>query len=335
MSYTGSGGDDQSEDGELRHSPSEIKTKEEILDFRLVYCNVKRTRIIIVFSSLSEEDQDTADSLDIKPPQASRVQAASSSRTKRRDRTREGRSHRSRSDRHREERSHGHRERKHREHRNEHRDNYREKEHFYREKEAYMKSEGYRDVRYDPNVYKEIQYRESRHEGSSRDVRIGYESREKKAERYSEKEIRYMQEMQKSRKYEERQERRAKAYSEQALDDLRERLLIKHRNKETDDYKHYDKERRRGKVENDLEDPETYVKEIIDLSTEELKDRKEKHHHHRRERERDRESDKEEKLDWEKEEEKLEQAERNVVLDPEQELRKEKLLEAGTIGYYL
>lgn len=34
MSFTGSGGDDQSEDGELRHSP-DTKTKEDILDFRL------------------------------------------------------------------------------------------------------------------------------------------------------------------------------------------------------------------------------------------------------------------------------------------------------------
>lgn len=36
MSFTGSGGDDQSEDGELRHSPTEVKAKEDVLDFRLV-----------------------------------------------------------------------------------------------------------------------------------------------------------------------------------------------------------------------------------------------------------------------------------------------------------
>lgn len=35
MSYAGSGGDDQSEDGELRHSPSDVKKGDDVLDFRL------------------------------------------------------------------------------------------------------------------------------------------------------------------------------------------------------------------------------------------------------------------------------------------------------------
>lgn len=195
MSYAGSGGDDQSEDGELRHSPSETKPKDDILDFRLdstfdvskLTTNNKNLQLI---SSLSKEDQDTADSLDIKPPQAARVTV---SRSKRRERAREGRSRHGRSERHREERLHSHREKRHREHREAHREVYRDY------KEMYVKSEGYRDVRYDPNVYKEVYRGESRreHEGSSREVRIGYESRSEKRmkdmERHSEKEWRYMQ----------------------------------------------------------------------------------------------------------------------------------------------
>lgn len=118
MSYAGSGGDDQSEDGELRHSPPEPKAKDEVLDFRFDAYPTEPMRIFnnTSCSSLSDEDVDTADSLDIKPPQANRLPHTSSgtSRSKRRERNREARSRHGRSERHREERSHAHREKHHR-----------------------------------------------------------------------------------------------------------------------------------------------------------------------------------------------------------------------------
>lgn len=128
--------------------------------------------------------------------------------------------------------------------------------------------------------------------------------------------------MEKQRKYEERQERRAKTYADQTLDDLRERLLDKRRNKESSDEYKYEKESRRKVKEIELEDSEMFVKEIIDLSTnDEIRDQKRDKHHHRREREIEKEDFKEEE---EKEKRVLTDAERE-----EQELRKEKLLEAG------
>lgn len=65
---------------------------------------------------------------------------------------------------------------------------YREKEHFrevYREKEVYAKGEGYREIRYNAEMYRR------EHEGTSRDLRVGYEGREKRmkeGEKYSDKE---------------------------------------------------------------------------------------------------------------------------------------------------
>ena len=89
MSYGGSG-DEQSEDGELRQSPgNEHHKRGELLDF-----------------SLSDDDPDTMDGLDIKPPQA---QTANQSKSKRKDAYDR---HRKR-ERHREER-HSHRSKHHR-----------------------------------------------------------------------------------------------------------------------------------------------------------------------------------------------------------------------------
>lgn len=51
------------------------------------------------------------------------------------------------------------------------------------------KAEGYRDVRYNSEVYRR------EHEGSSREGRLGYEGREKRSkdtEKYAEKESRYV-----------------------------------------------------------------------------------------------------------------------------------------------
>lgn len=120
MSYAESG-DEQSEDGELRQSPPDSKQKTlNTMDFRLAWvvpfisvnssvCT-SSTNVCIDFS-LSEEEGDNIDSLDIKPPQA-RV-SAQSSRSKRRE-GEDSRSRHKRGDRHRDEGRHSHREKHHR-----------------------------------------------------------------------------------------------------------------------------------------------------------------------------------------------------------------------------
>lgn len=113
-----SSADDQSEDGELRHSPPEAKAKDEVLDFRLQCLSYVLLLLLLKYIcySLSEEDVDTADSLDIKPPQANRLPhtTVNANRTKRRERNREGRARHARSERHRDQdRGHRHREKHH------------------------------------------------------------------------------------------------------------------------------------------------------------------------------------------------------------------------------
>ncbi|KYB25277.1 cdk10/11-like protein [Tribolium castaneum] len=131
MSYNSA--DEQSEDGELRQSPETSRQKDDTMDF-----------------SLSEEDGENIDSLDIKPPQA-RV-ASQSSRNKRRE-GHESRSHHKRSERHREER-HSHREKHHRDKQsrsNKEREHYqREKERYYREQITYSELQYYRERKEDP-----------------------------------------------------------------------------------------------------------------------------------------------------------------------------------------
>lgn len=115
MSYAESG-DEQSEDGELRQSPPESKQKaSNVMDFRLVsfssrffFLKIIRARVVC---SLSEEDGENLDSLDIKPPQA-RV-ASQSSRSRKREGD-ESRSKHKRGERHRDESRHSHREKHHR-----------------------------------------------------------------------------------------------------------------------------------------------------------------------------------------------------------------------------
>lgn len=111
MSYAESG-DDQSEDGELRHSP-ETRQKNNAMDFRLVFERLSSSAYSIVplTFSLSEDEADNVDSLDIKPPQA-RI-AAQSSKSRRRE-GHDSRSHHKRSERYRDERGHSHREKHHR-----------------------------------------------------------------------------------------------------------------------------------------------------------------------------------------------------------------------------
>lgn len=115
MSYAESG-DEQSEDGELRQSPPpDTKQKTGIMDFRLdttLHQIDRANRNFLFVCSLSEEEGDNIDSLDIKPPQA-RV-SSQSSRSKRRGEGEEGRSRHKRGERHRDEGRHSHREKHHR-----------------------------------------------------------------------------------------------------------------------------------------------------------------------------------------------------------------------------
>ncbi|RZC33125.1 cdk10/11-like protein [Asbolus verrucosus] len=273
MSYNS--GDEQSEDGELRQSPETSRPKGETMDF-----------------SLSEEDAENLDSLDIKPPQA-RV-AAQSSRSKRRE-GHESRSHHKRSERHRDER-HSHREKHHRE--KQQRSN-KERDHYQREKERY-----YRDKQtYEQLTYTEIQYYRERKEDQSRSRHSKYD--EKKI-----KEVRGASGSDKHRRYEEEKRDRA----DKTLQDLRERLLSKRTSKGEEELQRFDKSEIHLK-EKKYREVETldsalqgeagmYVKEIINIST------SDEHKRHKRE-------------EKNKDEEKLTEEEK-----AQQELRKEKLLEA-------
>lgn len=115
MSYVESG-DEQSEDGELRQSPPDAsaRPKNNTMDFRLVFKTLVQRHGIHsnnYYCSLSEDEGDNVDSLDIKPPQA---RISQNSRNKRRE-AHETRSHHKRSDRHRDERAaHSHRDKHHR-----------------------------------------------------------------------------------------------------------------------------------------------------------------------------------------------------------------------------
>ncbi|GJQ75667.1 Pitslre [Trypoxylus dichotomus] len=236
MSGTGSA-DDQSEDGELRQSP---------IDKNI---------------SMSEDEGETVDSLDIKPPQAQiSMQSGRSKRREGHDR------HHKRSERHREERVHSHRQKHHRERKD--REHPREKERYYREK--------------DFRKYQEKKERElhERHPDSDKHRRDKHE-----------------------------EERREKMIGDKTLQDLRERLLSKRSNKSEEDYQKVERaEAFREKKNREYESLDSalqgeagmYVKEIINISTDERRYRKEIH-----------------------EDDKLTEEER-----AEQELRREKLLEA-------
>ncbi|KAK9729802.1 Protein kinase domain [Popillia japonica] len=188
--------DDQSEDGELRQSP---------IDKNI---------------SMSEDEGETVDSLDIKPPQAQI--SMQSGRSKRR----EGHErHHKRSERHRDERSHSHRQKHHRERKD--REHPREKERYYRDKTTY---ETYKEsyVEY----VSERNYRERKEEASKSrhsDFRKYQEKKERELhERYSDTD--------KHRREKHEEERREKMIGDKTLQDLRERLLSKRGNKSEDDY---------------------------------------------------------------------------------------------------
>lgn len=249
---------------------------------------------------MSEEDGETADSLDIKPPQA-RVAQSSSSRMKRRD-AHDGKSRHKRSERHRDDRSHSHREKHHREKQlrsTKDRESYhREKERYYREQMSYKDS--YADLQY-YREHKEELARSSRHSESRKK-----ESREIRDSR----EARYIEKHRRERYMEDKWEKSA---GDKALEDLRERLLSKRSTKGDEDSYRFEKseghKERKYKENESLDsvlqgEAGMYVKEIINISTGEDK------RHKKQERNR--------------EEDKLTEEER-----AEQELRREKLLEAG------
>nr|XP_022906072.1 serine/threonine-protein kinase PITSLRE [Onthophagus taurus] len=252
---SGGSGDEQREDGELRQSPISRRQKINTMEY-------------------SDEDGETIDSLDIKPPQAS---IPSQSRSKSRRELNER--HHKRSERHKEDR-HGHRQKHHRERKDR---EHREKERYYREKVNY-ENYGLEYVAYRASERKEEKMRHS-------DFR-----------KYQEKKERDPHE-----RYPEEKHRREKSMGDRTLQDLRERLLSKRGNKGEDEYKYERGESHRERKPKEYESLDSalqgeagmYVKEIINISTEERRSKKDR------------------------EEDKLTEEER-----AEQDMRREKLLEA-------
>lgn len=289
MSFIESG-DDQSEDGELRHSPSDARQKVDSLDFSL---------------SDDDEDGETADSLDIKPPQARVVPV--SNRTKRRD-GHDGKSRHKRSERNREERAYSHRE-KH--HRDKQLRPAKERELYHRDKERYYREQiGFKETYTEVQYINERAYREHKEEvpRSSRHV----ESRKKDREVRDIREVRYLEKHRKEKYPDEKWEKSA---GDKALEDLRERLLSKRSSGKGDDESvkvdrkegHRDRKNKDNEMLDSVLQGEAgmYVKEIINISTGSTGEEKRK------------------KQDKPKDDEKLTEEER-----AEQELRREKLLEA-------
>ncbi|KAG5889207.1 hypothetical protein JTB14_033285 [Gonioctena quinquepunctata] len=264
-------GDDQSEDGELRQSPVDPKQKQEqdTLDF-----------------SLSEEEGENVDSLDIKPPQA---RLAAPPKNKKREHER-----RKRSDRHREER-YSHREKHHRDKSGR---SAKDRDQFQREKERF-----YREKQHFEQVNFEGQYEKNYRERKDEQSRTRRPESRKHDEKKS-KDSRYMRDVDKYKREHYEEAKRSRA--DKALHDLRERLLSKRSSKVDDEGHSKDRGSHKEKKNKDHDDPlqgeaGMLVKEIINLTTEEKRYRK----------------------DRDKEEEKLTEEEK-----AEQDQRREKLLEA-------
>lgn len=264
---------------------------------------------LIYAFSISEEEIETIDSLDIKPPQAHVL----SQKMKKRD-IHESKSHHKKSDRHREERSHSHRSKHHRDKQRDREHYQREKERYYKEKQAYEASykESYGEVQY---LGGERGYRERKDEmmrsGRHSDMRK-FEERKVKETREI-REVRYAyRELEKHRrdKYEDERKERG----DKTLQDLRERLISKRSIKEEDYRPEKAETHKERRMKDDTIDSAfqgaagILVKEIIDISTSDER-------RHKRE-------DKYKETDRVIDEERL-----------EQELRRVKLLEAGTIFF--
>lgn len=273
----------------MRQSPVDTKAKGDTMDF-----------------SLSEEDPDTMDGLDIKPPQAHAGQA---SRKRREGHDR----HHKRSERHGREERHSHR--KHHRDRKE-----REQQHYQREKERYYKEQQQQQVAasYKDNSYSEVQYvndrvyRERKEESSRRHAERKYEEKKMKEARYSEKMRR--------EKYEEDK----RLTGDRTLQDLRERLLNKRNSGSSKGEEDYVREKQEHRDKKYSENPDSvlqgesgmYVKEIISISTNE--DRK-----HRRSGGAGGGGGDDTRYNSRMDDDKLTEEER-----AEQDLRREKLLEA-------
>ncbi|XP_056636550.1 serine/threonine-protein kinase PITSLRE [Diorhabda sublineata] len=231
--------DEQSEDGELRQSPIDLKQAQE--------------QETVDFSLSEEEESEVVDSLDIKPPQA---KIAPQSRVKKREHER-----RKRSDRHRDDR-HSHRE-KHREKSSrsvKDRDQYqRDKDRYYREKQHF-----------EQNNY-ETQYRDRKEDKS----RSRHSDSRKHDDKKSNKETRFRET--EKMNYDEAK----KGRGDKTLNDLRERLLSKRSNKVDNEVharqksSHRDKKHKSRNIDPLQGEAGLLVKEIINITTEEKKQKKE------------------------------------------------------------
>jgi len=287
MSGTGSG-DDQSEDGELRQSPVNLsQDKSEQMDLH------------------SEEDAgDMDDSLDIKPPQAK----VAEHRTKKRE---QERSHlkRSERDKRRDDR-HSHREKHHREKSSripKDKEQYqRERDRYYREKQQSYEQMGYTEQQYiNERAFRERKAEEARarHERKHKDK----EPREGRRSHSKDSHDKHRRE-----KYEQTRERDR---ANKALADLRERLIEKRKGDEGHKHEKGNKKDKRHREQPDHEDPlegeaGSYVKEILDITTEDRK--------HRKDRDSDKQLTEEEKSEQEQRREKLLEAEREMARLKEQ-----------------
>ncbi|XP_050304838.1 serine/threonine-protein kinase PITSLRE isoform X2 [Anthonomus grandis grandis] len=264
--------DEQSEDGELRHSPPTSNTKPGTME-----------------QHSEDEDVGDIDSLDIKPPQARVVEHRSRKRGSEKSHHKKG----ERSDKRREER-HSHREKHHRDklrqHQKEKEQYQREREHYHREKQhpfemeqQYLTEKAFRD--------RKAEEHRQRHERKHREV---------KASRSHSRDV---HEKHRKDRHEERGDRATKA-----LADLRERLLEK---RKTDDHKSEKSSRKdRRYREQQYEDPlggeaGTLVKEIINITTEDRK--------HKKDREGEKQLTEEERQEQEQRREKLLEAEREMA----------------------
>lgn len=184
------------------------------------------------------------------------------------------------------------------------RDHQREKERFYREKANY---ENYKETY--AEYVNERAYRERKEESSK--------TRHAEFRKYQEKKERELHERHpdtdKHRREKHEEEKREKLIGDKTLQDLRERLLSKRGNKSEEDHHKLDRSDHRERRMKDYEGLDSalqgeagmYVKEIINISTDDRRYQKEP-----------------------REDDKLTEEER-----AEQELRREKLLEAGKIIY--
>lgn len=242
-----------------------------------------------LFYSLSDDNADTADSLDIKPPQA---KLATRTVSRKYDRSREGHGHHSRSERHRDsERHHRESDKRHREKYEASKREYRDKEREYREKAEYYMKEQYSTKGFveqirstssrDDRRREEMRYNESGREIRYSDSKISYSEHEKRKDRelkYIDYEVetevrrerrenKYYEaleqiESRRDRKEISRRERRdreeidEKTAADRALEDLRERLLDKRRTKENEEYKvNKSSKRHKSKRENIAVEP--------------------------------------------------------------------------------